>query len=180
MSVFTNPSSASKAQGAAYTAAILGLLGDGEPLPVLRATADALRAVVAGLDEQALRTPEAPGKWSVVQVLRHVADSEIVFAFRLRMMLAHDRPDVIAYDQDAWAGALRYADADAAEALDEFAVLRRGNLRLVERATPADLQRVQQHPERGEESLAHSMRMYAGHDLLHRSQILRIRGAIGR
>jgi len=141
---------------------------------------DALRDAVAGLDDRALRTPEAPGKWSVVQVLRHLADSEIVAAFRVRMMFAHDRPNVVAYDQDAWAKGLRYAEADAGEALEEFTVLRRGNLRLFDRATPADLARVQQHPERGEESIAHTIRMYAGHDTLHLAQIARIRKAIGR
>jgi len=180
MSVFTNPSSSSKEQGAAYTAAILGLVGDREPFALLRATPAALRAAVAGMDGAALRTPEAPGKWAAIQVLRHLADSEIVFAFRVRMMLAHDRPNVIAYDQDAWASAMRYGDADAAEALDEFETLRRGNLRLIHDAPPEVLARTQQHPERGEESIAHTVRMYAGHDTLHLAQVARIRKAIGR
>jgi hypothetical protein len=56
--------------------------------------------------------------------------------------------------------------------------VRRANLRLLERATPADLKRVGLHAERGEESVGHLRRLYAGHDLLHRRQIERIRAVV--
>jgi hypothetical protein len=61
-----------------------------------------------------------------------------------------------------------------------FAVLRRANLRLLERASPVDLKRVGVHAERGEESLEHLWRLYAGHDLLHLRQIERVRGVVAR
>jgi uncharacterized damage-inducible protein DinB len=178
MSVFTNPASGSKEHAAAYTRAVLELLGERQPIDVLRATPAALRASVDGVADAALSAPEAPGKWSVRHVLRHLADSELVWAWRLRLALAQDRPPLTGYDQDAWAERLHYADSDARASLDEFEVVRRGNLRLVERATPEDLQRVGVHAERGEESVAHLMRMYAGHDLLHLRQIARIREAV--
>ena len=54
-------------------------------------------------------------------------------------------------------------------------MLRRDNLRLIERATPADLLRVGVHAERGEESVGYLMRLYAGHDLMHLNQIARDR-----
>lgn len=178
MSVFTNPASASVEHARAYTEAILGLLGTAEPLPVLRATADTLRLAIDGLSEATMSRPEAPGKWSVRQVLRHFADSDIVWGWRLRMVLAQERPALTGYDQDAWAERLRYADDPASESLEEFAVLRRGNLRLIERATPEELRRVGVHTERGDESIEHMMRLYAGHDLLHVRQIMRIREAV--
>jgi len=59
-------------------------------------------------------------------------------------------------------------------------VLRRSNVRLLERASEDDLRRVGLHTERGEETLAHVIRLYAGHDLLHLRQIERIRAAIHR
>jgi hypothetical protein len=178
MSVFTNPASASTEQAAAYTQAILGLLDERDPLDVLRATASALSDAVAGMSEVALSSPEAPGKWSVRMVLRHLADSDLVWAWRLRMALAHDRPLITGYDQDAWADRLNYAGSDAGESLEEFEVVRRGNLRLIANAEPSDFERVGVHAERGEENVAHMVRLYAGHDLLHLRQIARIRSAV--
>lgn len=177
--MFTNRQSRSSEQAREYTAAVLGLLGDRDPRDVLRATPDALQRIVSPLSPEQLRTPEAPGKWSIGQVVRHLADSEIVWGWRLRLVLAQDRPALTGYDQDAWAERLQYDAAPVGEALDEFSALRRTHLRLVTSVSAADLARVGVHAERGEESVAHMINMYAGHDLLHLRQIDRIRAAIG-
>ena len=174
MSVFTNPASSSKEQGKEYTAAVVGLVGEQQPLEVLSTTESRLREAIHGLNEAQLAQPEAPGKWSINHVLRHLADSEIVWGWRLRMVLAHDRPQITGYDQDAWADRLKYGEANAQESIAEFAVLRAGNLRLLRQATPEDMQRYGVHAERGEESVAHMMKLYAGHDLLHLNQVERI------
>ena len=178
MSVFTNPASASREQAKSYTSAILGLLGDKDPLTTLEATSAALHAAVRGLDDATLRTPEATGKWSIVHGLQHLADSDVVWAWRIRMVLAHNRPPITGYDQDAWANRLNYADARASDALDQFDAVRRANLRLLQRASKPDLQRVGIHAERGEESIAHMLKLYAGHDLLHLNQIERIKQSV--
>jgi uncharacterized damage-inducible protein DinB len=178
MSVFTNPASSSKEDAQAYTQAVLALVENKNPLDVLHGTPTVARSVVEGLSRQQLSLPEAPGKWSVRQVLRHLVDSEIVWSWRLRLVLAHDRPALTGYDQDAWAERLHYADADPEESLQEFAVLRRGNLRLLESAGPQELKRVGVHTERGEESVEHMVRLYAGHDVLHLRQLERIRAAV--
>jgi uncharacterized damage-inducible protein DinB len=175
MSVFTNPASRSAEQANAYTAAVLNLLGARDPLEVLRQTESALRDVLDRLSEEQQVQPEAPAKWSVRHVIQHLADSELVWGYRLRMVLAHDRPTLTGYDQDSWAERLRYDDVDAEQALRDFAVLRDGNLRLMARGSTDDLARVGIHAERGEESVAHMIRLYAGHDLLHLRQIDRIR-----
>jgi uncharacterized damage-inducible protein DinB len=180
MSVFSNPSSGAAGHSGAYVAAVLDLLGAGDPLQVLETTIGALRAAVDGVPAARLARPEREGKWSIRQVLRHLADSEIVWAYRLRVVLAEDRPGLPGYDQDAWAERLAYADSDPDESLNEFALLRRSNLKLLARASTADLQRVGLHSERGQESVEHMMRLYAGHDLLHLRQIERIRAATGR
>lgn len=111
-------------------------------------------------------------------VLQHLADSELVWGYRLRMVLAHDRPQITGYDQDLWAARLEYDDADPDQALKDFAALREANLRLLARASADDLKRVGVHAERGEESVAHMIRLYAGHDLLHLAQLARIRHAV--
>ena len=179
MSVFTNSASRSADEARQYTAAILGLLGSRNPRDVLESAPQALRDAIAGVTAALLSRSEAPGKWSMRQVVRHFADSELVWGYRLRMVLAQDRPTITGYDQDLWADRLGYAGADVAHALEEFAILRRGNLALLDAATTADLARVGVHSERGEESVAHMIRMYAGHDLLHLRQLARIRSAIG-
>src|SRR5690606_17337322 len=101
MSVFTNPASASKEAATTYTRAVLDLLGDRDPTTVLRSTGTELRRAVEGLSEEQLSRRERPGKWSVRQVLRHVADAEIVWAWRMRLALANDRPPITGFDQDA-------------------------------------------------------------------------------
>jgi uncharacterized damage-inducible protein DinB len=178
MSVFTNPASRSAEEAKAYTSAVLDLLGARDPVDLLQDTASGLRRALDGLSSEQLGEPEAPGKWSMRQVLQHLADSELVWGYRLRMVLAHDRPSLTGYDQDGWAERLRYDEADAQQALQEFAVLRAANLRLLTAASDADRQRVGVHSERGEESVEQMMRLYAGHDLLHLRQLERIRHAV--
>lgn len=178
MSVFSNPKSGATAAAAAYVAGILDLLGDRDPLPVLRGTADRLRGTIEGVATDVLRRPERPGKWSAVEVIQHLADSELVWSYRLRLVMAEDRPTLTGYDQDAWATGLRYRDADPADALGQFALLRRLNLGLLDGLPPGGLARVGLHAERGEESLAHMMRLYAGHDLVHLRQLERVLAAV--
>ena len=178
MSVFTNSASRSVDEAKDYTAAILDLLGTRDPMDVLPRTPDAVRDAIAGLSEAQLSQREAPGKWSMRHVVRHLADGDLVWGWRMRMVLAHDRPTITGYDQDLWADRLHYGEADVSLALDDFSVLRRSNLRLLGAATAADRQRVGVHAERGEESVAHMIKMYAGHDLLHLAQLERIRAVV--
>jgi len=163
----------------AYIAGLLQALGTQAPLEVLRHTPSRLRDAVQGLSEDQLHRREAPDLWSVAHVLQHLADSELVGAYRFRMILAHDRPDIQAYDQDLWAERLHYDLADPAESLEDFTAIRATNVRLFERSTPTERERVGVHAERGEESLAFLQRVYAGHDIVHLRQLARIRQATG-
>ena len=178
MSVFSNRSVDPPQERAQYSKAVLELVDGREPLSVLRETPAAAARAIEGLLPAQLRTPEPPGKWSIAQVLQHLADSDLVWGWRVRLILAQDRPTLTGYDQDLWAERLHYAEADPAEALEQLRVLRRGNLNLIARATPEDLKRVGVHSERGEESVGYLCGLYAGHDLLHLRQIERIRGRV--
>jgi hypothetical protein len=178
MSVFTNSSKDAAEKVTSYVEAVLGLLGDRDPMAVLRETSSLLPRAIEGLSPQELSQPERPGKWSIRQILQHLADSEIVGAWRFRLILAQDRPSITGYDQDLWAERLHYEESDPADAIELFTVVRRANVGLFERASAADLRRVGMHAERGEESLEHLRRLYAGHDLLHLKQIERVRQAV--
>ena len=95
MSVFSNRSIDPPQERARYAGAILELLADKDPLTVLRQTPSAITQAITGLTRDQMRVPEAQGKWSLVQVLQHLADSDLVWGWRVRMILAHDRPQVV-------------------------------------------------------------------------------------
>ncbi|MGD8495101.1 MAG: DinB family protein [Gemmatimonadales bacterium] len=177
MSVFTNPADGAPSAAATYVEAVLGMLGDREARPVLAAAPGEFREVVAGVDDGRLLRPESPGRWSVGQVLAHMVDSDLVWAWRLRLILAHDRPTLGGYDQDVWARRLRYEDVDPRASLERFAQVRSINLDLLDRLPDTDFDRVGVHAERGEENVRHLMRLYAGHDLVHLAQARRILSA---
>ena len=173
---------APSAEAQAYTASLIEVLGARDPVAVLRATPAALRAGVDGLSSAQLEMPEAPGKWSLLQLVRHLEHSEMVGAFRFRMVLAHDRPTIPPYDQDLWIAGIPAAADDAAAgvsaALANIDVLRDSLVGFLARLSPAQRTRVGLHAERGEESIDHMTRMYAGHDLVHLRQMGRIRAAV--
>ncbi len=180
MSIYSNRASSTPAEIATYVDALLSLLAGQDPVEVLRKTPAVLEQFLVTTPTQILTLPEAPGKWAIRDVMAHLADSELVGSVRLRMVLAHDRPTIVGYDQDLWADRLRYREVDPRDAFEQFSMLRRGNLRLWASLGPADLIRVGVHNERGEESLGHMRKLYAGHDLLHLRQLERIRTSLTR
>jgi hypothetical protein len=177
LSVFSNPAAGAKEDARNYITAILGLLGDADPLSVLEATPPWCEKETARLAPAQLAFREAPGKWCVGEILQHLADSEVVWGYRLRKVMAEERPRLTGFDQDLWARRLGYASASRDESLAVFSSLRAANVALLRRASEQDLDRVGVHAERGEESLRHMMRLNAGHDLAHRRQITRVLAA---
>jgi uncharacterized damage-inducible protein DinB len=177
MSVFSNAISAAPEEAEAYIKAVLGLLGQQDPLEVLRATSDQVRKAVAGRTPSQLRQPEKVGKWSAIQLVQHLADSDLVWAYRMRLVAAEDRPRLVGYDQDLWAKQLGYQNTALNDAIDQFESIRKLNLKFLERLGPDAFVRVGVHSERGEERLDHMVRLYAGHDLVHLRQLTRILGA---
>jgi len=175
---FSNPASNAAASAGAYVRALLHLLGDREPIGVLTELDGWLDRRLAGVTERAVRRPEAPGKWSVAEVVQHLADSDLVFGFRMRMILTEDGPAIQGYDQDRWATGLRYAEVSLAEARAQLQALRTANLRVLRGLGPAALERVGLHSERGPESLGHLVKLMAAHDLVHRRQIERVLAAV--
>ena len=178
MSVFTNSKSAAKEHAFRYTEAVLELLGDRDPFTVMDQHVPALKKLIKGLTPEQLRTRESPRKWSIVEVLGHLSDTELVYRYRLRMIVAEPGCRIVGYDQDAWAKALHYADQDANVVMKEIEAMRGATMRWLRTLTDKELDRSGEHDERGEESARHVMRMVAGHDLVHRGQIERIRALV--
>ena len=161
-----------------YATRLFTRLGDRDWLNVLGSTAAALKDTVAGVDDATLRKPERPGKWSMIDVVQHLADGEMVVGFRVRMIVAHDRPEITAYDQDLWSQRLHYREAPVSDALAQFAVLRDANLRFFSRLTDDEKKRFGIHSERGGESVGYMYKLAAAHDLVHLDQLQRIRQAV--
>jgi len=176
---FSNPAGGAAAAAGAYVRALLDLLGDRDPFAVLGGLDEWLDRRLSQVPEQALRRAEAPGKWSAADVVQHLADSELVLGYRMRMILTEDRPPIQGYDQDKWATALHYPSVPLAESRAQLRALRTANLRLFRGLGPAESERVGLHAERGPESLGHLLRLMAGHDLVHRRQIERVLAAAG-
>lgn len=134
-----------------------------------------LRRLVRGLTERQLATRPAAGKWSIREIVAHLADGEVVLGSRYRFVAAMDRPPLPGYDQDAFVANLGVARTTTADLIDDFAMARAVNLGLLERVDDAAWGRVGLHAERGEESLGGLVTMYAGHDRIHLDQIETIR-----
>lgn len=177
---FTNPAgAAAKLAAPAYVKSLLDVLGSRDPFDVMAQQESATRGALSGVAGEALRRPEAPGKWSLLQVVRHLVDTEVVYGYRVRLTVAENHPRIPGYDQDLWATRLHYHEASPADALDELACLRRMNLRFYRVLDDGERKRSGLHDERGEESVEKIIRMLAAHDLVHRRQLQRIRGALG-
>ncbi|MGA7989803.1 MAG: DinB family protein [Thermoanaerobaculia bacterium] len=153
----------------------LAALGGDDPVASMAEAPDRLRRLVRGLTEKQLATKPAPGKWSIREIVAHLADGEVVLGSRYRFVAAMDRPPLPGYDQDAFVANLGVSKATTADLLDDFAMARAVNLGLLERVGKAAWERVGLHAERGEESLGGLVTMYAGHDRIHLLQVETIR-----
>jgi hypothetical protein len=154
----------------AYQELLLALLGEDEPDAVQERTEAAVRSVLeeAGSD---LRRRPAPAEWSLMELLGHLADAEIVLSARYRWAVSQDEPPLLGYDQDLWVARLRHNDDQPDELLTVFSVLRAANLQLWRRSSAGERRRVAMHAERGPESYELMFRMLAGHDRLHLNQM---------
>ena len=144
-------------------------LGDRDPLPVIAATPQRLAAQLDRLGPEGMERPYAPGKWNARQVLCHLADTEIVFAFRLRQTLAEEHHVVQPMDQEKWAA--NYDAYGARAALEVFAAVRKWNLALLAVVPPAVMSKPVTHPERGQLTFRVLIEIMAGHDLNHIKQM---------
>ncbi len=157
-----------------YTQRILANAEGQDPIKVQSATDKKLERLIKGVTTAKLRKRPAPDKWSVAEILAHLADAEIVIGWRMRSILGAPGTSVQAFDQDAWATAGRYEKRDPRKSIELHRALREANLALLQSLSPEQWKHFGQHSERGQESIEHIVRMIAGHDVNHIHQIERI------
>ena len=141
------------------------VLAASDPQEVIAETPKRLAGLLDQLSTQQIDTEPAPGKWSVRETMAHLADCEIVWAWRLRQAYEANHAQIQPFDQDAWARSYGAYTFEAARAT--FAAVRAWNVAFVARLREADKQRPVTHPERGEETLWTIVQIMAGHDLHH-------------
>jgi hypothetical protein len=149
-------------------------LGGLDPIESMHKSPKRLKKLLKDVSEKRLAARPAPGKWSIKEVVAHLADHEIVLGARFRFVAALDRPPITGYDQDAFVERLGVDKTSTEDLLKDFSSVRKANVRLLERLPLEARTRVGIHSERGEESLEDMIVMYAGHDLIHLQQIERM------
>jgi hypothetical protein len=154
-----------------YTKRILQQAEGQDPLTVQTTTPGKLEDLVRGVPAARLAARPSPEKWSVTEILAHLADAEIAVAWRIRQILAAPGTPIQAFDQDAWAAAGHYSRRNPQQSLQQFSVLRQTNLSLLNLLTPEQWKHHGMHAERGLETIEHMVKMIAGHDLNHLKQV---------
>ena len=119
----------------------------------------------------------APGKWSIRQIARHLADSEMVGAYRFRSVIAEDNPTLQNYDEAAWAMKLDYGTRKPASSLDHFRRVRADNYELLKDLPEETFARMGTHSQRGPMTLLQILELYADHAESHAKQLQSVREA---
>jgi DinB family protein len=147
-------------------------LASRDALEVLGETPGRLQALVEKLGPARMKESYAPGKWTLNQVVCHLADCEIAFGYRWRQVAAQPHHVIQPFDQDAWS--THYAGLDPNAALAAFLGNRNWSLNWLRSLTPVTLAKPVTHPERGELTLHKLLQMTAGHDLNHLAQFEKV------
>ena len=157
------------------TVSYLGQVRRQGALRVQAATPARLKRAMAGLSRAALARQPAPGKWSIKEIVCHLADVEVVNGWRYRMILAQPGSRLTAFDQDLWASKMAYRRQDPKTALETFAALRRRHLALIRQTPRSAWSRFGIHQERGRITFRDLVEWEAAHDLNHLAQVARVR-----
>ena len=144
------------------------------PIALQQATAKRLATLLKGKSKAQLTRRPAPDKWSVAEIVAHLADAEVANSWRYRQILSTNAIPIQAYDQDRWAATFDYAKRDPKSSLALFNTLRAANLALLKASSKKLWENYGIHQERGNESISHLVKMIAGHDVNHLLQIEKI------
>lgn len=157
-----------------YIQRILGHVDGQDPIKVQQSTAPKLKKLTQGLTPKQTAWKPEPGKWSIAEIVAHLADAEIVGSWRMRSIIGDSGTTIQPFDQDAWVSAFDYGKRDPKQSVELFRVLRENNLAMLKALPSEAWEFYGMHLERGKETVAHVVRMFAGHDTNHLLQIERL------
>jgi len=158
-----------------YINRILGYVQGQDAIKVQKNTAGRLKKAISGLTATQLKWRPQPAKWSIAEIIAHLADAEIVASWRMRSVIGENGVTIQPFDQDAWASTFNYRGRDGKRSLETFRVLRENNLAMLKEIPKETWDNYGMHLERGKETIAHLARMFAGHDTNH---VLQVEGIV--
>lgn len=162
-----------------YAQRILSHSDGKDPIRIQRDTPKRLATLTRDLKKNQFTRRPAPDKWSIAEILAHLADVEMVAGFRMRLILGANGTPIQAFDQNVWADTFQYQRRDPKTSLATFRVLRESNLATLKSVPRSLWENYGLHQERGKETISQIVRMIAGHDLNHLQQVERI-GKVAR
>jgi len=143
-----------------------------------------LKKAVAGLEKKDLLWVPAPdaglGKWSIQQIIIHLLDADVIWASRMKSIIAEDHPTMLGFDEGKFAGTLCYNDQDADLAIRLFDLNRRQFCKVLRKLPDSALARTGQHSERGSITLGQSLQGMVEHVDHHLDFIRRKRAALNK
>lgn len=157
-----------------YKAKILSFVEGKDPMQVQRQTPAELARLVEGVPDGKLRQRPGSAKWSVAEVVAHLAEAEVVNSWRYRQMIEHNGCPLSPYDQEIWNTLGDYSSRLPSDSLQLFRLLRENNLRMFDRLTPEQWEHYGMHAERGRLTVRDMALLIAGHDLNHVEQIRKV------
>ena len=157
-----------------YTNRLLSYSQGKDPLRLQQAAPQKVAALIKGKNKKQLTRKPAPDKWSVAEILAHLADAEIAISWRIRQILSTNAIPIQAYDQDCWAQTFNYARRDPKLSLASFRSQREANIAVLKSVPRKLWENYGVHEERGHETITHLVKMVAGHDLNHLQQMEKI------
>lgn len=157
-----------------YRNRLAGYIEGRDPLAIQQETPATLARLIDGVSDQQVRRRPSPDQWSIIEILAHLAEDELVTSWRYRQMIEHDGETLLGFDQDLWARLGNYATWKAGDALELFRLLREANLRMLSALLPEEWERSGNHVERGNLNVRELVRHMAAHDVNHLKQIERL------
>lgn len=141
---------------------------------------DKLRHSIEGLNDTDLKSFPVPGTWSIQQIVLHLMDSDAIWIFRMKRMIAEDRPLMMGYDESDFADNLKYDEQSAADAVTLFDLNRKQFTRALRKFSPEAMDRKGIHSERGEISVGDSLKLMVEHVDHHLKFIKEKRAMLGK
>lgn len=159
---------------AEYLDRIRSYAQSGDTLELQKQTPATIAELIAGASPEQLMRRPAENKWSIGEILAHLAEDEIATAWRYRQMVEHNGIDLAGFDQDLWAQLGDYSARPPHESLELFRLLRDANVRFLEHLSPQQWECSGVHAERGLITVRQLATHMTGHDANHLEQIRRI------
>ncbi len=129
--------------------------------------------ILKNLSNEQINYKPAENKWSVHEIITHLADTEVQSHVRFRTILANKVPYMVYFDEMDWSIILEYTQINSEESLEVIKLMRRVNYNLLSRLKPEDFNKRGIHSTRGELTLKDLVNSYINHVDTHLVQINR-------